>query len=121
MIRLHVDKAKNRLDLIANQQVNEADMLQLVRELSECVHSMQPGWIMVTDYRGLAMLDPNLNPYIVQVQKIVRAASPRKVAVLLDNEVLQLQLRMGADMAVSNDITRRFTDEREWLAYIDRP
>jgi hypothetical protein len=121
MIRVQVEPSKNRIDLKVDQQVNEADMRRIVQELAAGVKSMQPGWIMVSDFRGLTMVDPDLNSYIVEIQKTVRSASPRKIAVLFDDDVLHFQLRMGANTSGSHDITQRFTDEQEWLAFIDEP
>jgi hypothetical protein len=121
MISVRVDSIGQLIDLKIDQQVEEADLQRVLAEVKAGVGRMRSGWVMASDFRGLVVVNPALNKYIVEIQKTLLAAAPRKIATLVDSHVLKLQLRVGSDAAQSKDVTQRFDNEPQWLAYIAKP
>jgi hypothetical protein len=121
MISVRVDPAGQRIDLKVDQPVEEADLQRILAKVKAGVRQMRPGWLMTNDLRGQVALNPRLDTYVTKIQTVVLAGSPRKIATLVDSQLLKLQLSVGSVAARSGDITRRFDNEQEWLAFIAEP
>ncbi|MFI5401254.1 MAG: hypothetical protein ACHQZQ_09415 [SAR324 cluster bacterium] len=121
MISVKVDPVRQRIDLVADQEVGEADMQRILAEVTAGVRLMRPGWIMTNDFRGQALISPKLDPYIAAVQKAVLAGAPRKIATLVDSQLLKMQLSVSSVATRSGDLTQRFDNEQAWRAFIEAP
>jgi hypothetical protein len=121
MISVRVDPANQRIDMKVDQQVDEADLQRILAEVKAGVLQMRKGWLMTSDFRGQTLVNPKLDTYIAEIQKTVVGASPRKIATLVDSQILKVQLGVGAVAVRSAGITQRFDNEQAWLAYIAAP
>ncbi|MFI5401016.1 MAG: hypothetical protein ACHQZQ_08210 [SAR324 cluster bacterium] len=121
MISVRVDPADQRIELKVDQPVEEPDLRRILAEIKDGVSKMRPGWLMISDFRGLKLVSPKLDTYIADIQKTVISGSPRKIAVLLDSPLLKIQLGVGSVAVRSESITRRFENEQAWLAFIEAP
>lgn len=119
MFSVKADVATQRVTLKVDQTVNEKDLKDILALIKTEVAKMKPGWVMASDFRGMKVVKPELNSYIVEIQKVVMAGKPGRLGTLLDSSVLKMQLHYSSAQAQSADITRRFDNEKDWLAYLN--
>jgi len=118
MIVVKADTERQRLIFIINQEVNEADFIDIVKRFDEEIPKLKKGWVLSSDFRGLSMVDPTLGRYIAILQKKVFDGHARKMGTLMDSFMLKVQLVRGGKEVAPEYNVRRFENEEEWEKYL---
>jgi len=121
MIVVEADTKQQRLIFSVNQEVVEADFIDILARLDQEIPKLKSSWVARVDLRGLRMVDPSLNRYIPEVQKKFFDGGAAKIGTLLDSFVLKVQIERGAKEVDPNYNARRFDDEAAWEKYLSAP
>jgi hypothetical protein len=121
MITVQADPEHRQLIFTINQKITEADFLDILARLDQEIPKLKTGWVARVDLRGLVMVDPSLNRYIVEVQKKIFAGGSRKIGTLLDSFVLEMQISKGGKQVDPAYNARRFDDQAAWEKYLSEP
>jgi len=118
MIIVKADPERQRLNLVINQDISEADFIDILAKLDQEIPKLKAGWVMSTDLRGLMMVDGSLSRYITEVQKKIFAGKAKKIGTLVDSYIMKVQLVRGGKEVEPDYNARRFDDEAEWEKYL---
>jgi hypothetical protein len=121
MITVQADPEQQQLIFTINQKITEADFLDILARLDHEIPKLKTGWIARIDLRGLVMVDPSLNQYIIEVQKKIFAGGSSKIGTLLDSFVLQAQINRSGKQVDEAYQARRFDDKAAWEKYLSEP
>jgi hypothetical protein len=121
MITVRADPENQQLIFTINQKITEADFLDILARLDIEIPKLKTGWIARIDLRGLIMVDPSLNQYIMEIQKKIFAGGSRKIGTLLDSFVLQAQINRSGKQVDAAYYARRFDDKVAWEKYLSEP
>jgi hypothetical protein len=121
MIKVKSYPDKQRLDIIADQSLNKADFKAIISDVKSEATQLKKGFVVAVDFRGMWVEDPLLNAHFKMLQEALLKIGASKIGTLLDNPAVHMRLAQEGQKTNSNQITRRFHDEKKWEEFLAIP
>jgi hypothetical protein len=121
MFIIKADPLLNRLSITINDYFDEEDLKTICYVLDREVSKMGSDFVAALDLRGMRVLEQKWTRYLKRIQITLLAHSASRIAALVDNVILKMQLQRLGNETGSNKITRQFNDEQEWRMFISFP
>jgi len=121
MFTITADPIQQRLNITINDFYDEEDLKSICFMINGELNKLKNGWSAAVDLRGMRVLEQKLTKYIKRIQYTFLAHNVARVATLVDNVILKMQIQRIGNETGCNDITRRFNNEEAWLTYLSTP
>ncbi len=118
MFEVRCDADKQRLDIVADQALSPEEFQTIISAIKSQACHLSPGFVVAVDFRGMWVEDPFLNERFKLLQEALLECGARKIGTLLDNPAVRLRLSQQGQFTRSNEITRRFHDQKEWETFL---
>ena len=106
-----------RIETVLDQEDLKAILFVINRE----VIRLDAGWTAMIDLRGMRVLEQRLTVYLRRMEKIFLDNGVSRIATLLDNTILQMQIRRLASEVGTHALTTHFTNEGDWKQFAASP
>jgi len=116
--KVNADVARNRFELMIDGRLTPE---QVAASQSDClagIAKMRPGFVAAINLGTMAVALPSDLAGLAHVQAALVAARPSKIGTLVAAGIGQAQLERVRKTANVDDVARRFTDEKEWRAFV---
>lgn len=121
MFSVKANLKQHRLEVAIKNVYDEEDLKTVLFLINREVIKLNPGWTAALDLRGMRVLEQKLTIYIKRIQRTFLDNSVVRIATLVDNSVLRMQVqRMGSETG-SNSMTTRFNSENAWRSFLATP
>jgi hypothetical protein len=125
MFEIHLDEKNSIIDFVLEGVVREEEMELFVHMLRRATLELKGKEIKIkADLRALRPASPAVADMIRGVQEFGIRSGVKRVAEIVESDVIALQLNRVAAESGTKEILRRFWDEdsaRDWLIHGDRP
>jgi hypothetical protein len=125
MFEIKVDQPYAIVEFVLAGLVDVGEMERFVRDLEKATLSLKGRAIKIkADVRALQPASPTVAEMIKEVQAFGIKSGVKRVAEIVESDVLALQLNRVARESGTDKILRRFWDDesaREWLIHGDPP
>ncbi len=125
MYQVKVDKARAMVEFILDGYIRVEEMTRFIEELRTATASHAGQEIKIkADLRTFKPASPEAADMIRRVQEFGLKSGVKRVAELVDSQIVALQLNRVARESGTDKILRRFWEEaaaREWLLHGDPP
>lgn len=119
MYKVQIDEDHHIVSFFLEGLIKEAEMKRFVDELSEATLSLKGADIKIrADLRGFQPASEQVAEMIREVQEFGIKSGVKRVAEIVESQMVALQLNRVAKESGTDQILRRFWDEesaREWL------
>ncbi len=125
MFEIKVDYQHSIVEFVLEGMVRMEEMQLFVLKLRQATMGLQGQEIKIkADLRALRPASPEVADMIRAVQEFGIRSGVKRVAEIVESDVIALQLNRVARESGTDKILRRFWEEdsaRDWLIYGDRP
>ncbi|MCB0264396.1 MAG: hypothetical protein R3C26_19450 [Calditrichia bacterium] len=121
MFTVNADQMMRRLNITINNYYDEEDLKSICYMIDREITRLDEGFIAAIDVRGMRVLEQKWTRYMKRIQSVMMEHRVSKIATLVDNVILKMQLQRLGNETGSTDITRQFNDEDEWRMFISTP
>ncbi len=118
MFTINADPIQQRLNITIRDFYDEEDLKSICFMINCELAKLKNGWSAAVDLRGMRVLEQKLTKYIKRIQYTFLAHNVSRVATLVDNVILKMQIQRIGKETGSNDLTQRFNNEEAWLTYL---
>jgi hypothetical protein len=123
VFQIQVDRTNALIELVVDGYVPMAEMQRFVKELKEATLSLANREIMIkADMRTFKPASPEAAQMLRDVQEFGLRSGVKRVAEMVESQIVALQLNRVARESGTDKILRRFWDDaaaRQWLLYGD--
>ncbi len=118
MVSIKAKPHQQKFNIVVREILDEEDLKTLRFLVRREIIKLDKGWTAIVDLRGMRVLEQKLTRYVRELQKIFIEHGVGRVATLVDNKILKMQLeRLGEETGV-NEVCSRFTNERDWQQFL---
>jgi hypothetical protein len=125
MFEIKVDQKHSIIEFVLEGMVRMDEMQVFVQRLQQVTVELQGREIKIkADVRALRPASPEVADMIRSVQEFGIRTGVKRVAEIVESDVIALQLNRVAHESGTDKILRRFWEEdsaRDWLIHGDRP
>jgi hypothetical protein len=125
MFEVKVDKKHSIVEFVLEGIVRMEEMRAFVQRLENATLTLRGHDIKIkADVRALRPASPEVADMIRAVQEFGIRSGVKRVAEIVESDIIALQLNRVAHESGTDKILRRFWEEesaRDWLIYGDRP
>ncbi len=118
MVEIKADPASSRMLIRLDRALTPEEFHQVIEQITAESDKLPCGWVAAVDMRGMWISDPHLNCQFRLLQQGLLVNGAGKIATLLDNAAVHMQLGQAGLKTHSNEITRRFYNEQEWESFM---
>lgn len=119
MFDVRVDRIHAIVEYVLGGRVLEEEMQQCMGELRHALFSLQGRDVqLVADVRGFRPMSPEVAETLREIQVLAMELGVRRIAEIIESDIVALQLKRVARESGAEKILRRFPDEDtalEWL------
>lgn len=121
MIEVKADPEEMRMLIRLDRALAPEEFQQVIEDIKVEADKLGNEWVAAVDLRGMWVSDPYLINRFKMLQETLLFCGAGKIATLVDNWAVQMQLGQAGMKSHSNAITKRFYRQQEWEAFIALP
>ncbi len=118
MVDIKANPEQQRMYIRMDQALTPGEFQRVLEAIQEEADRLITGWVAAVDMRGMWVSDPYLSSRFKDLQETLLRCGASKIATLLDNDAVRMQLGQAGLKTHSNEITRRFYRQQEWETYL---
>ncbi|MGE5221487.1 MAG: hypothetical protein ACM3PY_03560 [Omnitrophica WOR_2 bacterium] len=118
MVDVKANPEQHRIYIRLDQALTPEEFEGMLSKIQVEAGKLATGWVAAIDMRGMWVSDPYLCNRLKHLQETLLGCGASKIATLLDNDAVHMQLGQAGIKTHSNEITRRFYRQQEWESYL---
>lgn len=118
MVEVKANPEQQRMSIRLDQALTPEEFQHMLASIEMEADKLTTGWVAAVDMRGMWVSDPYLSNRFINLQETLLCCGACKIATLLDNTAVHMQLGQAGLKTHSNEITKRFYRQQEWESYL---